>query len=330
MSEEQNIPKGNSKEQSRFSSGPKSNEENPNKHFSEASSAPKQPQPSIPDQVRDEPQTSNIEPQTENMEVHQHSHSHGKKNWKTHTWEFLMLFLAVFCGFLAEYQLEHIIEHQREKEFAQALYDEFLADSVSVANKLNARLEKEKDCDYLYRYIKDSSLTDLPREFYPAFTTVFYLINNYKFEPKDGVLSQMRNSGSLRYFKSAALQKLFGDINVAITNVRYRNDQEYQFFANPIKPFLLKHYDFKWSDDLRKGDPNAYNMDLISEYRKGNTVIKAGILNLPSFDRSEAMNMIMFYKTMLHSSRSLQMNDYIKANHKLLQALRENYSLKNE
>jgi hypothetical protein len=33
----------------------------------------------------------------------------------------LMLFLAVFCGFLAEYQLEHIIEHQREKEYARAL-----------------------------------------------------------------------------------------------------------------------------------------------------------------------------------------------------------------
>lgn len=35
-----------------------------------------------------------------------------------------MLFLAVFCGFLAEYQLEHTIEHQREKEYASALYDE--------------------------------------------------------------------------------------------------------------------------------------------------------------------------------------------------------------
>ena len=65
-----------------------------------------------------------------------------------------MLSLAVFCGFLAEYQLEHTIEHQREKEFAQALYDEFLADSVSVASKLNARLEKEKDCDYLYQVYK--------------------------------------------------------------------------------------------------------------------------------------------------------------------------------
>lgn len=32
-----------------------------------------------------------------------------------------MLFLAVFCGFLAEYQLEHTIEHQREKQYVRSL-----------------------------------------------------------------------------------------------------------------------------------------------------------------------------------------------------------------
>ena len=50
------------------------------------------------------------------MEIHHHTHpTHGKKSWRSYFWEFLMLFLAVFCGFLAEYQLEHVIEHQREK-----------------------------------------------------------------------------------------------------------------------------------------------------------------------------------------------------------------------
>ena len=229
---------------------------------------------------------------------------------------------------MAENIRENTVE--REKEFAKALYDEFFADSVAVANKLNARLEKEKDCDYLSGYIRDSSLTNLPKEFYPAYTTVMYLINSFTFEPKDGVLSQLKSSGSLRYFKNTTLQKLFGDISVCINNVRYRNEQEYQFFANPIKPFILKHFDFSWVNELRKMDENAYNIDLINRYRKGNTIINAGILNLPSFDRGEAVNMILFYKTMMVSSRTLQLNDYINANQKLLQVLRENYSLKNE
>jgi hypothetical protein len=182
----------------------------------------------------------------------------------------------------------------------------------------------------LYAYIKDSSLTNLPKEFYPAYTTVFYLINSYTFEPKDGILSQLKSSGSLRYFKNANLQKLFGDICVAINNVRYRNEQEYQFFANPVKPFILQHYDFKWVDNVRRMSANAYYLDLLNLYRKSDTIIRANILNLPSFDRGEAANMVMFYKTMLVSSRTLQMNDYIKVNIKILQALRENYHLENE
>jgi hypothetical protein len=262
------------------------------------------------------------------MEVHAHSHNHGKKNWKTYFWEFLMLFLAVFAGFLAENQREHFVENQREKQYAGELYDEFYADSIVAANKISARLEKEKDMDYLSSYIRDSSLTILPKEFYPAYTTVMYLITSYFFEPKDGALNQLKSSGSLRYFKNSKLQKLFGDISVCISNVRYRNDQEYQFFASPIKPFLLKHYDFNWMNEVRKMEENAISLNLINRYRKSDTIIKAGILNLSSFDRSEASNMILFYKQMLVSSRTLPMNDYIMTNHKLLQELRQNYNLK--
>jgi hypothetical protein len=260
------------------------------------------------------------------MEVHAHAHT-ARKKWTHYFWEFLMLFLAVFCGFLAEYQLEHTIEHQREKEYAKALYDELYADSIVFENKISGRIGKEKDCDYLIRYIRDSSLTNLPREFYPAYTVVMYLITSYTFEPKDGVLNQLKGSGSLRYFKSASLQKLFGDISVYINNVRDRNDQEYQFFANPIKQFDLKHYDFNWMNELRKMDENGYNMDLINKYRKGNTIINASILNMPSFDRGEVINIIAFYKQMLVSTRTLAMKDYMMTNHKLLQELRQNYKL---
>ena len=268
------------------------------------------------------------------MEVHHHSHtsdpeSHrGRKKWTHYFWEFLMLFLAVFCGFLAEYQLEHTIEHQREKEYAKALYDELYADSIVFASKLKGRLSKEKDCDYLISYIRDSSLTNLPRDFYPAYTVVFYLITSYTFEPKDGVLNQLKGSGSLRYFKSTHLQKLFGEISSYINNVRDRNEQEYQFFASPVKQFDLKHYDFGWMNELRKMDENGYNMDLIARYRAGNTFIKGDILNLESFDREETINMIMFYKQMLVSTRTLSMKDYMNANQRLLKELRKEYNLK--
>ena len=261
------------------------------------------------------------------MEVHAHTHT-ARKKWTHYFWEFLMLFLAVFAGFLAENQREHYVEHQREKQFAHALYTEFFDDSVVAGTKVKMRLDKEKDMEWLSAYIKDSSLTDLPKEFYPAYTTVMYLATSYSFEPKDGILSQLKSSGSLRYFKNTTLQKLFGDISVCINNIRYRNEQEYQFFASPIKAFILKHYDFAWFNEMRKQDANGYTIDVINNYRKGNTIIKAGILNLASFDRGEASNMILFYKQMLVSTRTLPMNDYITANRKILQELRKNYNLK--
>jgi hypothetical protein len=207
------------------------------------------------------------------------------------------------------------------------LYDELYADSIVFANKIKGRMRKEKDCDYLVRYIRDSSLTNLPKDFYPAYTVVIYLITSYTFEPKDGVLNQLKSSGSLRYFKSANLQKLFGEISVYINNVRDRNDQEYQFFASPIKLFALKHYDFGWMNELRKQDETGYNMDIINRYRAGDTIIKADILNLSSFDKGEVINMIQFYKQMLVSTRTLSMKDYMTANQKLLKELRKEYHL---
>jgi len=60
------------------------------------------------------------------MEVHAHSHTERKK-FTHYLWEFLMLFLAVFCGFLAENLREHIIEHKRARAYAESFYQIVLA-----------------------------------------------------------------------------------------------------------------------------------------------------------------------------------------------------------
>jgi hypothetical protein len=262
------------------------------------------------------------------MEVHHHPNlHHEKKPWKEYLLEGLMIFIAVTMGFFAESLREHINDANKEKEFAKALYTELSADSVSAAEKFQLRVQKEGDMDYLYRYFKDSSLTVLPRRFYPTFAKL-YIVNIYTFEPKDGILNQLKNSGSLRYFKSVELQKLLGDLNVAINNVRNRNEQEYQFFAGPLKPFLLKHFDFNWLDQLRQSSPPSRSLiNLIGPYLKSSRTINASILNLATLDRSEASNMAMFHKQMMLSSRTLQLNDYIQINKKILEVLRENYPL---
>ena len=73
------------------------------------------------------------------MEVHAHTHT-ARKKWTHYLWEFLMLFLAVFCGFLAELQLEHKIEKRKEKQIISALYTDLKKDTANLN-------------DIIYRYM---------------------------------------------------------------------------------------------------------------------------------------------------------------------------------
>ena len=67
------------------------------------------------------------------MEIHHHSHAaHKMKNWRSYFWEIFMLYLAVFCGNLAEYQLEHVIEHNRKKEYIHSLLADLETDKQTL------------------------------------------------------------------------------------------------------------------------------------------------------------------------------------------------------
>src|SRR5512144_2653553 len=68
------------------------------------------------------------------MEIHAHTHTERKK-WIHYLWEFLMLFLAVFCGFLAENFREHTVEHKREKQYMQSILADLQKDSTELSNK---------------------------------------------------------------------------------------------------------------------------------------------------------------------------------------------------
>jgi hypothetical protein len=79
----------------------------------------------------------NQQSEIQNMEVHHHTHpSHGKKTWKQYFWEFFMLFLAVFCGFLAEYQLEQTIEHHREKQYIESMVADLKSDQEVLSQNI--------------------------------------------------------------------------------------------------------------------------------------------------------------------------------------------------
>ena len=74
------------------------------------------------------------------MEVHHHAHT-SRKKWTHYFWEFLMLFLAVFCGFLAENFREHQVEKNRSKQYILSFYEDLRSDTT----RLNAVIEYNDD-----------------------------------------------------------------------------------------------------------------------------------------------------------------------------------------
>jgi hypothetical protein len=134
------------------------------------------------------------------MEVHHHSHS-SRKKWTHYFWEFLMLFLAVFCGFLAEYQLEHKIEKDREKQFIVSLVAD-LKDDIETSHQHIARSELALLLfDTLCTYLESPALAKANGDivYYAARIgprTAPFINNSRTFD-------QLTNSGGFRLIHSA-------------------------------------------------------------------------------------------------------------------------------
>jgi hypothetical protein len=258
------------------------------------------------------------------MEVHHHAHTPRNK-WTHYFWEFLMLFLAVFCGFIAENIREHKVEQQRANELAKNLYKEIYTDSVTVRECLAKRTIKEKEGNYFIDYVKDSNLATLSPRFFPAFTTSLIQIQYIMFEPNDGILNQLRNSGELRYFKNRDLQAELGKLSVKIAYVRTRNDKEYSYVEFYNRPFVLRHFDFKWYEEFTEHG----KLTLFEALSDKKTIPDAGrIMNLDKFSRLEAASLVSYYELMLRSTRQVQYKEYADVNHRVLELLRKEFHLK--
>src|SRR5260221_2934179 len=89
------------------------------------------------------------------MEVHGHTHSPGKK-WTHYLWEFLMLFRAVFCGFLAENFREHQAERQREKQYMQSFISDLQNDTLNLNFGFPRKDDRIKAIDSVFLFFEQN------------------------------------------------------------------------------------------------------------------------------------------------------------------------------
>lgn len=114
-----------------------------------------------------------------------------------------MLFLAVFCGFLAEYQLEHKIEKDREKQFIHSMVQDLASDTLAIDKVIeqNMRQIRGKDSFILMLNKTTWSKAEVAALYDMHWNYVGYSFN-VPFAKR--TINQLMNSGGLRIIRKKA------------------------------------------------------------------------------------------------------------------------------
>ena len=132
------------------------------------------------------------------MEVHAHTHTERKK-FTHYLWEFLMLFLAVFCGFLAENQREHMVEKKREKEYIISFIEDLKTDTAGIRRVLSNYKNRAARLDSLMLLLESKKIKGYENQLY-YFSRL--LQRSAVFRSNDRTISQLKNSGSFRLIRN--------------------------------------------------------------------------------------------------------------------------------
>ena len=145
------------------------------------------------------------------MEVHAHSHTPRKK-WTHYFWEFIMLFLAVFCGFLAEYQLEHQIEKERANQYIVSFYEDLKNDTTRIHQLIEYDNKKIEALGNMYTCY-DTVMKNL-RSTSCMGGLVIHSRSNKGFVLNDRTLRQLANAGGYRLLHKEDADSIIGYENM--------------------------------------------------------------------------------------------------------------------
>ncbi len=166
--------------------------------------------PNIPAELKKEPEaqgipapskeTSSPNSEEKTMEVHHHAHVHSKSKWKEYIFQFFMLFLAVFCGFLAEYQLEHKIERDREIVYIKSMIEDLQKDTTNLAYCIDI---------YQFKGLQLDTLLSMYGKFSKGYNdTVHRNLQSIRGYPdfiySDRTMEQLKYSGAMRLIRNQA------------------------------------------------------------------------------------------------------------------------------
>ena len=109
-----------------------------------------------------------------------------------------MLFLAVFCGFFAEYKLEQTIERHREKDYMESMVRDLQNDITGISTAIKEKIVRIGFADSLLALFEKKDFKNTSGSMYNIGGLLSF--RSY-FNPNDGTVQQLKNAGGLRLIK---------------------------------------------------------------------------------------------------------------------------------
>jgi len=176
------------------------------------------------------------------MEVHHHAEPHHKrKKFREYLFDFLMIFLAVTLGFFAETLREHFGENSRARILAKSLFEDVCKDTADLNRIITFSEAKIRSIEAA------RSMLEQPRsEWNDSLINFGFLqfVTANEFDKTQGTYEQLKNSGSLRYFKQD-LVDLLNAYDVTVSRTRQRDDLNNKVIVDVFFPAMIKKINFE-------------------------------------------------------------------------------------
>jgi hypothetical protein len=174
------------------------------------------------------------------MEVHHHSGGHHEdKHFKDYFLEFLMIFLAVTMGFLAENLREYITDKNHVEELAGQLKEDLSYDTTTLTRLIAFQEVQLKRVDSLYDILtKPSDQID-----YKKLQDMIVNCDRIDFfYPSSGAISTIKKDLHLRKFVKTKIAKHIDQYEKGISFLEKLETQDIAYMGKYLETFISNHF----------------------------------------------------------------------------------------
>ncbi len=183
------------------------------------------------------------QPSNENMEVHHHPHVE-KKNFKEYFLEFLMIFLAVTMGFLAENLREHFGDKEKEKQYMESFAADLQGDTSACTRSINNIFLQVHKIDTLENLLSSPGLKTSDSDIAKCYNLSWFIQNEYSLTFNERTINQLISSGNMRLLRKNVSDSVM-DYFTALKDIETQK-QFYINYTSKCIDLVSNYFEFKY------------------------------------------------------------------------------------